>query len=63
MYEVKKLKKVNKIMKNFLIYKNKNCIYRDTGIFDEEIIINNYIQNNINFLSELNSEIDRILST
>ncbi|MDQ7022979.1 MAG: hypothetical protein Q9M97_05620 [Candidatus Gracilibacteria bacterium] len=53
----------NKIENFILIYRNAFLVlFSDTGIYDEEIIIQNYIDSSNNFHKEILNDIDEKLS-
>jgi len=63
MYQIRKTKVFAEITRKFFAYKKESCMYYDTGLFNEDIIIENYTSNNKEFIRELDAEIDSRLST
>lgn len=45
----------------FIEYKSINCKYRDTGLFNENLIVANYIANTYKFIDELKEHLDKYL--
>ena len=63
MYQIRKTEVFAEVARKFLAYKRETCMYYDTGLFNEDIIIGNYTSNNKEFIRELDAEIDSRLST
>ena len=54
-------KSASQKLDDFADYMDKICLFRDTGIFNEHFLIENYLNSVDNFLDELKIEIPKRL--